>query len=114
MHDEQAVEASTEEVTMQLAALAALSTDLQQGIETMAQKNAALDAYSAERSSQGEPDIEERLVPYDKLSVQMTKLSAEQAAIDDCMYYLELALASVMNPTFQTSEFLFHRYVAWC
>jgi ESCRT-I complex subunit TSG101 len=106
MSDESEVERNEAAMTRQLGELNTIRDKLQTAIQDMVKKNAALDAYVAEKDSRGEADIEERLLPYDKLSAQMVKLSAEVAAIDDCMYFLELALANHANPGFQLAEFL--------
>ena len=47
-------------------------------------------------------------MPFDPLSGQIVKLTAEQAAIEDCIYYLERALASASNPSVEISDFVFH------
>jgi hypothetical protein len=88
-------------------------TDLRQSkglyaeaLATMTRQSAEFAAWSADEGSRPAPPATERLVPFDALSAQITRLSAEALAIDDAFYYLERALASSRNTTVDLNTFL--------
>ena len=106
MSDQNKLQECSDTVSEQLVSLAHMESDLEKAIVAVAKKNEAFSVFLAREAEGGEPDLEARLVPHDKLSAQMITLSAEHAAIDDCMYYMEKALASMEIPSFQVSQFL--------
>lgn len=77
--------------------------DLSEALTDINTKHLELEAWADEQErTKDEIDIESYIVPYDDLSAQLIKLSAEQKAIEDLIYYLEKALvASVIDlPSF--------------
>ena len=50
----------------------------------------------------------EKLLEFDEVILAFDNDSAGQAAIEDCIYYLERALASASNPSVEVGEFVFN------
>ncbi len=107
MQGEEAMKGASTALDAQFKELEAMKRDLTAGLESISAKAGALEALKADEHRK-EVKLEDRLVPHDSLSSQVVKLTAEQAAIEDCIYYLERALASASNPSVEISEFLFH------
>jgi hypothetical protein len=76
-----------------------------EALGTLTEKNAAFDTWLAEEGGKPALPAVDRLVPYDALSAQIVRLSAEVNAIDDAFYYLERALASSRNESVDLTTF---------
>ena len=106
MHEEESMKRATEAVDKQFAVLESMKNDLETGLEGLRLKAVELEKLKASENDK-EVSLEDRLVSFDALSSQIVKLTADQAAIEDCIYYLERALASASNPSVEISDFVF-------
>lgn len=83
-----------------------LKTRLEKGIERVKRQGGELDQWLDDRQKNGPPPLEDRLIPFDELSEQIVTLKAEDETIDDTIFYLERALASKSNRSFQLKDFV--------
>jgi ESCRT-I complex subunit TSG101 len=68
-----------------------LKADFERSLNELEQKSKELEEWGNEMASKGPLDPESLLEPYDAISAQLVRLTAEQKAIDDIIYCLETA-----------------------
>ena len=100
---QQKLQGGGEEIARQVEHLNLLKAAAAEQILHVGEKMKELEVYSDEAGKDEEVDPDTLITPADNLSRQMLKLSAEVAAIEDCMYYLDRALS---NDTIELDDHL--------
>ncbi|CAM9988688.1 unnamed protein product [Pylaiella littoralis] len=79
------VEASVEELSRR-------KKELERLLKVSQERELELDTYLQEKKKEGEPSVDDLIEPKDALSEQMLRLVAENAALEDALYYLDLGV----------------------
>ncbi|CAM9919938.1 unnamed protein product [Scytosiphon promiscuus] len=83
--DRHEVEEDVEELSRRNKELARL-------IQVSKERERELDTYLQDKKKEGEPSVDDLIEPKDALSDQMLRLVAENAALEDALYYLDVGL----------------------
>ncbi|CAN0179969.1 unnamed protein product [Ectocarpus sp. 6 AP-2014] len=86
------LEESKEEVERDVEELSRRKKELERLLQVSKEREAELDTYLQDRKKEGEPAVDELIEPKDSLSEQMLRLVAENAALEDAIYYLDLGV----------------------
>ncbi|CAM9123792.1 unnamed protein product [Ectocarpus sp. 12 AP-2014] len=86
------LEESKEEVERDVEELSRRKKELERLLQVSKEREAELDTYLQDRKKEGEPSVDELIEPKDNLSDQMLRLVAENAALEDALYYLDLGV----------------------
>ncbi|CAM9674263.1 unnamed protein product, partial [Hapterophycus canaliculatus] len=80
------------EVEEDVEELSRRNKELERLIQVSKERERELDTYLQDKKKEGEPSEDDLIEPKDALSDQMLRLVAENAALEDALYYLDVGL----------------------